>query len=347
MAAGACRPDWSAAGAGQKGTLAGHACSACSSQHAAALRKQPTMLPTALLALHSHACRTPLHAGGAATGMTASQAWRPRQHWTWTPQMGPPASWSLRPPTGTPWPSGGGLASCANEMAAAPMPACCTGHLTLRRTATPPARWRPSPASCAAQHLAVCCPPAPPHAQLAGAVWAGGPHLLPGARVHRVWWRLLGVLKEGGRLQGSRSGTSPDQPQLVPLIGFPCPRRPSTPAGPAALDNSYIIADSVALATAFFESRLGGDRRAAEGAAAAGVHACGRPKILSVTCQLASAARTACLSGWPASQLKTPATAVTAAPLCRSAEDLAFAWAQSRPAAHLTMEYKGAPIAVA
>ncbi|KAI7836129.1 hypothetical protein COHA_009959 [Chlorella ohadii] len=59
---------------------------------------------------------------------------------------------------------------------------------------------------------------------------------------------------------------------------------------PAALDNSYIIADSVALATAFFESRLRGDR---------------------------------------------------------SAEDLAFAWAQTRPAAHLTMEHKGAAVAVA
>lgn len=32
--------------------------------------------------------------------------------------------------------------------------------------------------------------------------------------------------------------------------------------GPAALDNSYIIADSVALATAFYESRLRGDRSA-------------------------------------------------------------------------------------
>ncbi|PRW33812.1 chlorophyllase I [Chlorella sorokiniana] len=59
---------------------------------------------------------------------------------------------------------------------------------------------------------------------------------------------------------------------------------------PAALDNSYIIADSVALATAFYESRLRGDR---------------------------------------------------------SAEDLAFAWAASRPAAHLTMEHKGAAVAVA
>ncbi len=74
----------------------------------------------------------------------------------------------------------------------------------------------------------------------------------------------------------------------------------ATTAGPAALDNGYIIADSVALATAFFESRLRGDRCVAGETSASLEAQCLLPCIVATAHSCSCAALVWCRAQEPA-----------------------------------------------